>query len=57
VVEDEEPLQEIVHDALKDGGFDLTTVAIKHPRPLRGQNGQGAFLSTSAQRGERRKSS
>lgn len=27
VVEDEEPLQEIVHDALKDGGFDVTTVA------------------------------
>ena len=27
VVEDEESLQEIVHDALKDGGFDLTTVA------------------------------
>lgn len=27
VVEDDEPLQEIVHDVLKDGGFDLTTVA------------------------------
>jgi CheY-like chemotaxis protein len=27
VVEDEEPLQEIVEDALKEGGFDLTTVA------------------------------
>ncbi len=27
VVEDQEPLQEIVHDALKEGGFDLTTVA------------------------------
>ena len=27
VVEDEEPLQEILHDALKEGGFDLTTVA------------------------------
>ena len=27
VVEDEETLQEIVHEALKDGGFDLTTVA------------------------------
>jgi CheY-like chemotaxis protein len=27
VVEDEEPLQEIVHDALKAGGFDLTAVA------------------------------
>ena len=27
VVEDEEPLQEIVHDALKEGGFDVTTVA------------------------------
>ena len=28
VVEDEEPLQEIVHDALEEeGGFDLTTVA------------------------------
>jgi DNA-binding response OmpR family regulator len=27
VVEDEEPLQEFVHDALKDGGFDVTTVA------------------------------
>ena len=27
VVEDEEPLQEIVHDALKEGGFDLTTAA------------------------------
>ena len=27
VVEDEELLQEIVHDALKEGGFDLTTVA------------------------------
>jgi CheY-like chemotaxis protein len=27
VVEDDEPLQEIVHDALKEGGFDLTTVA------------------------------
>jgi CheY-like chemotaxis protein len=27
VVEDEEPLQDIVHDALKEGGFDLTTVA------------------------------
>ena len=27
VVEDEEPLQEIVRDALKDGGCDLTTVA------------------------------
>ena len=27
VVEDEEPLQEIVHDALKEGGFDLTMVA------------------------------
>ena len=27
VVEDEESLPEIVHDALKDGGFDLTTVA------------------------------
>jgi DNA-binding response OmpR family regulator len=27
VVEDEEPLQEIVHDALKESGFDLTTVA------------------------------
>jgi CheY-like chemotaxis protein len=27
VVEDEERMQEIVHDALKEGGFDLTTVA------------------------------
>ena len=27
VVEDEELLQEIVHDALKEGGFDLTTVS------------------------------
>ena len=27
VVEHEEPLQEIVHDALKEGDFDLTTVA------------------------------
>ena len=27
VVEDEETSQEIVHDALKDGGFDVTTVA------------------------------
>ena len=27
VVEDEELLQEIVHDALKEGGFDLTMVA------------------------------
>ena len=27
VVEDEEPLQQIVHDALEEGGFDLTTVA------------------------------
>ena len=27
VVEDEESLQEIVHDALKEGGFDLTTVS------------------------------
>jgi DNA-binding response OmpR family regulator len=27
VVEDEEPLQEIVHDTLKEGGFDVTTVA------------------------------
>jgi CheY-like chemotaxis protein len=27
VVEDEEQLQEIVHDALKEGRFDLTTVA------------------------------
>lgn len=27
VVEDEEPLQGIVHDALKDGGFDLVTTA------------------------------
>ncbi len=27
VVEDEEPLQEIVYDALKEGGFDVTTVA------------------------------
>ena len=27
VVEDEEPLQEIVRDALKEGGFDLTMVA------------------------------
>jgi CheY-like chemotaxis protein len=27
VVEDDEPLQEIVHDALKEGGFDLTTVS------------------------------
>jgi len=27
VVEDEEPLQEMVHDALKESGFDLTTVA------------------------------
>jgi CheY-like chemotaxis protein len=27
VVEDEELLQEIVHDSLKEGGFDLTTVA------------------------------
>jgi CheY-like chemotaxis protein len=27
VVEDEELLQEIVHDALKQGGFDLTRVA------------------------------
>ena len=26
-VEDEERLQEIVHDALREGGFDLTTVA------------------------------
>jgi CheY-like chemotaxis protein len=26
VVEDEEPLQEILHDALKEGGFDVTTV-------------------------------
>lgn len=25
--EDEEPLQEIVHDALKEGGFDVMTVA------------------------------
>jgi len=29
VVEGEEPLQEIVHDALKEGGFDLPTVARK----------------------------
>ena len=27
VVEDEEPLQEIVYGALKEGGFDVTTVA------------------------------
>jgi len=27
VVEDEEPLQEIVRDALKEGGFNLTMVA------------------------------
>ena len=27
VVEDEELLQEIAHDALKESGFDLTTVA------------------------------
>ena len=27
VVEDDELLQEVVHDALKEGGFDLTTVA------------------------------
>ena len=27
VVEDEKLLQEIAHDALKEGGFDLTTVA------------------------------
>jgi CheY-like chemotaxis protein len=27
VVEDEEQLQEIVHDALEQGGFDVTTVA------------------------------
>lgn len=27
VIEDEELLQEIVHDALKEGGFDVTTVA------------------------------
>jgi len=27
VVEDEEPLQEMVYDALKESGFDLTTVA------------------------------
>jgi CheY-like chemotaxis protein len=27
VIEDEPSLQEIVHDALKEGGFDLTTVA------------------------------
>jgi CheY-like chemotaxis protein len=27
VVEDEESLQEIVHDALEEGGFDLTIVA------------------------------
>ena len=27
VVEDEELLREIIHDALKEGGFDLTTVA------------------------------
>jgi CheY-like chemotaxis protein len=27
VVEDEEPLQEIVHDALEEGGYDVTTVA------------------------------
>jgi len=26
VIEDEEPLQDIVHDALKEGGFDLTMV-------------------------------
>lgn len=26
----DEPLQEIVHDALKKGGFDLTTVASGH---------------------------
>ena len=30
VVEDEELLQEIVHDALKEGGFDLTTVTSGH---------------------------
>jgi CheY-like chemotaxis protein len=27
VIEDEEPLQEIVHDALQEGGFGATTVA------------------------------
>ncbi|OKO83091.1 response regulator [Bradyrhizobium sp. AS23.2] len=27
VVEEEEPLQEMIHDALTEGGFDLTTVA------------------------------
>ena len=27
VVEDEEQMQEIVHDALREGGFDVTTVA------------------------------
>ena len=27
VVEDEETLQQIVHEGLKDGGFDVTTVA------------------------------
>jgi CheY-like chemotaxis protein len=27
VVEDEEPLQDIVHDALKDGGFNLVIIA------------------------------
>ncbi|OAF13935.1 transcriptional regulator [Bradyrhizobium neotropicale] len=30
VVEDEELLQDIVHDALKEGGFDLTAVASGH---------------------------
>jgi CheY-like chemotaxis protein len=27
VVEDDDPVQEIVHDALKEAGFDVTTVA------------------------------
>jgi DNA-binding response OmpR family regulator len=31
VVEDEEPLQEIVHDALKEGGFDLTMLPAEKP--------------------------
>jgi len=40
VVEDEETSQEIVHDALKDGGFDVTTVASGQEAVERIENGE-----------------
>ena len=50
VVEDEEPLQEIVRDALKEGGFDLTMVASGREAVAMIESGVGQVFGAGSRR-------